>query len=143
MVATPGLLELPLIRLKFCRRLEESAIDALQHRVLLTAPPVGASNAHELEDRDLARMIHMPTAAQVREGSVRALGDVVVLDVLQQIELEGLVMPALFGFGTRNGRHLKGMVARDGRAHTLLEPGEILLRQRAGQAEVIVEASLD
>src|SRR5262249_27530642 len=138
-----GLFELLLIHFNFCRSLKECAIDPLQHRVLLTAPPVGASNAHELEGRDLARIIHVPTAAEVREGSVRALGDVAVLDVLQQIELEGLVMPALFGFATRNRRHLKGMVARDGRAHTVLEPGEILLRQRAGQAEVIVEASLD
>src|SRR5712691_3979678 len=90
MVTATGLLELLLIRFKFCLRLEEGAIDALQHRVLLTTPPVGASNAHELEGRDLARVVHVPTAAEVREGGMRALGDVAVLDVIEAVELGGL-----------------------------------------------------
>src|SRR5215470_17493013 len=122
MVAAPRLFELVLICLQLCLRLEQGAIDALQHRILLTAPPVGASDVHELEGRDLARIIHMPTAAQVREGSVGALSDVAVLDVLEKIELEGLVAPVPFGFGTRNRRHLEGMLALDGRTHALLKP---------------------
>src|SRR5437762_672146 len=107
MVTAPGLFELLLIRFKFCLRLEQGTIDALQHRVLLTTPPIGTSNAHELEDRDLARSIHVPTAAEVRKGGVCALGDVAILDVLEEVELEGLVVPALCGFGTRNRRHLE------------------------------------
>ena len=93
MVAAPGLLELLLIRLELFLRLEEGAIDALQHRVLLTAPPVGTSDAHELEGRDLARVVHVPTTAEVSEGGVRALGDVAVLDVLEEVEFEGLLAP--------------------------------------------------
>jgi hypothetical protein len=38
---------------------------------------------------------------------------------------------------------LKGVLALDGGAHALFEPGEILLCEWTGQAEVIVEASVD
>src|SRR5262249_28419399 len=143
MVAAPGLLELLFIRLELFLRLKEGAVDALQHRVFLTAPPVGASDAHELEDGDFARMVHVSTTTEVSEVSVRALGDVAVLDVLEEVEFERLPTPALFGFGTRNRRHVKGVLALDRGAHALFEPGEILLRERAGQAEVIVEARID
>ena len=51
--------------------------------------------------------------------------------------------PTVFGFGARNRRHLEGVLACDGGAHARLEPGEVVLRERAGQAEVIVEAGLD
>src|SRR5262249_18042657 len=143
MVAAPSLLELLFIRLELFLRLKEGAIDALQHGVLLAAPPVGASNAHEFEGGELTRMVHLPATAEVREVSMRALGDVAVLDVLEEVEFERLLTPALFGFGTRNRCHLKGVLAFDGGTHTLFEPGEILLHERAGQAEVIVEARID
>src|SRR5713226_2763060 len=140
MITAPGLLELLFIRLECFRRLKEGAVDALQHGVLLTAPPVSASDAHELKSRDLARMVHVSTAAEISEIGVRTLGDVAVLDVLEEVEFEGLLTPALFGFGTRDRRHLKGVLTLDGGAHALFEPGEILLRERTGQTEVIVEA---
>src|SRR5215510_14226888 len=143
MIAASGLLELLFIRLKLFLRLKEGAVDTLQHGVLLTAPPVSASDTHELEGRDLARMVHVSTTAEISEVGVRALGDVAVLDVLQEIEFEGLLTPALFGFGTRDRRHLKGVLALDGDTHALFKPGEILLRERARQAEVIVEAHID
>src|SRR5262245_54290976 len=143
MVAAPRLLEPLFIRLELFRRLKQGAVDALQHGVLLAAPPVSTSDAHELEGGDLARVVHVPTSAEVREVGVRALRDVAVLDVLQEVEFEGLPPPALFGFGTRNCRHLKGVLALDGGAHALFEPGEILLREWAGQAEVIVEARVN
>ncbi len=95
MVAAPGLLELLFIRLELFLRLKEGAVDALQHGVLLTAPPVGASDAHELEGGDLARMVHVSTTAEVSEVGVRALRDVAVLDVLEEVEFEGLLAPAL------------------------------------------------
>src|SRR6266567_8678294 len=143
MVAAPGLLELLFICFELFLRLKEGAIDTLQHGVLLAAPPVSAGDAHELEGGDLARMVHVSTTAEVSEVSVRALGDVAVLDVLEEIEFEGLLTPTLFGYGTRNRRHLKGVLAFDGGAHALFEPGEILLREWAGQAEIIVEARVD
>src|SRR5215475_1221388 len=132
MIAAPSLFELLFIRLELFLRLKEGAIDALQHWVLLAAPPVGTGNAHELEGRDLARMVHVTTTAEVREGGVRALGDIAVLNVLEEVEFERLLTPTLFGFGARDRRHLKGVLALDGGAHTLFEPGEILLRERAG-----------
>src|SRR5262245_58282151 len=143
MVATPGLLELLFICLQLLLRLKEGAVDTLQQGVLLTAPPVSASDAHELEGRDLARMVYMSTTAEVGEVGVCTLGDVAILDLLQEIEFEGLLAPALFGFSTCSRRHLKGVLALDGGVHTLFKPGEILLRQWARQAEVIVEARVD
>src|SRR5262245_38239301 len=143
MIAAPSLLELLFIRLEFFRGLKEGAVDALEHGILLTAPPVGTSNTHELERRDLARMVHVSPTAEVGEGSVRALRDVAILDVLQKVEFEGLLAPALLGFSTRDRRHLKGVLALDGGAHALFEPGEILLCEWTGQAEIIVEASVD
>src|SRR4029453_17226897 len=126
MVAASSLLELLFIRLELFLRLKEGAVDALQHRVLLTAPPVGASDAHELEGGDFTRMVHVSTTTEVSEGRVRALGEVAVLDVLEEVEFERLLTPAFFGFGTRNRRHVKGVLAFDGGTHTLFEPGEIL-----------------
>ena len=88
-------------------------------------------------------MVHVSTTAEVGEGSVRALRDVAVLDVLEEVKFEGLLTPALFGFGSRDRRHLKGVLALDGGAHALFKPGEILLCEWTGQAEIIVEASVD
>src|SRR5215471_5946244 len=143
MITAPRLLELLFIRLELFLRLKERTIDTLQHGVLLAAPPVGSGNTHELEGGDLARMVYVSTTAEVSEVGVRALGDVVVLNVLQEVEFEGLLAPALFGFGARDRRHLKGVLALDGGVHTLFEPGEILLRERAGQAEIIIKARVD
>src|SRR5262249_1159401 len=127
MIAAPRLLELLFIRLELVLRLKERAIDALQHGVLLTAPPVSTGDAHDLEGRELARMVHVSTTAEISEVGVRALGDVAVLDVLQEVEFEGLLTPTFFGFGSRDRRHLKSMLALDGGAHALFEPGEVLL----------------
>jgi hypothetical protein len=88
-------------------------------------------------------MVHVSTTTEISEGSVRALRDVAVLDVLQEVEFEGLLAPTLFSFSTRDCRHLKGVLTLDGGAHALLKPGEILLCQWAGQAEVIVKARVD
>src|SRR6516162_4765833 len=59
MITAPRLLELLFIRLELFLRLKERAVDTLQHGVLLTAPPVGSSNAHELEGGDLTRMVYV------------------------------------------------------------------------------------
>jgi hypothetical protein len=88
-------------------------------------------------------MVYVSTTAEVSEGGVRALRDITVLDILQEVKFKGLLAPALFGFGSRDRRHLKGVLVLDGGVHTLFEPGEVLLREWAGQAEVIVEASVD
>src|SRR5215510_9297182 len=125
MIAAPSLLELLFIPLELFLRLKEGAVDALEHGILLTAPPVGTGDAHELERRDLTRLVHVSTTAEISEVGVRALGDVAVLNVLKEVEFEGLLTPAFFGFGSRDCRHLKGVLALDGGAHALFEPGEI------------------
>src|SRR5262245_39635159 len=104
MIAAPGLLELLFIRPELFLRLKESTIDALQHGILLAAPPVGTSNAHELEGRDLTRMVHVSATAEISEGGVRALGDIAILNVLEEVKFERLLTPTLFGFGSRDRR---------------------------------------
>jgi hypothetical protein len=88
-------------------------------------------------------MVYVSTTAEISKVGVRALRDVTVFDVLQEVEFEGLLPPALCGFGTRNRRHVKGVLALDGSTHALFKPGEILLCEWAGQAKVIVEASVN
>src|SRR5262245_39694757 len=82
MVAAAGFLELVEVLVELFLGLEERAIDALEHRVLLAAPPVGAGDAHELEGRDLLRRVQVAAAAEVGEGAMGALRDPVVGDVL-------------------------------------------------------------
>src|SRR5215471_9008290 len=95
MITAPRLLELLFIRLERFLRLKEGTVDTLQHGVLLAAPPVGAGDAHELEGGDLARMVHVSTTAEVSEVGVRALRDVTVLNILEEVEFEGLLTPEL------------------------------------------------
>ena len=68
------------------------------------------------------------------------LCDGAVLDVRQQVELEGLVLPALLGLVAADGGHLEGEPPADRLAHAPPQPLQVLLRERARQPEVVVEA---
>ena len=82
----------------------------------------------------------MAAAAEVGELAVRALRDGAVLDVREEVELEGLVLPALLGLVAGDGGHLEGEPPADRLAHAPPQPLQVLLRERARQPEVVVEA---
>src|SRR5262249_6453877 len=62
-VTTFGLLQVFQVGVKFLLRGESRAVDALQHRVLLVAAPVGPGHGHKLEWTDLARIFDVRSAA--------------------------------------------------------------------------------
>ena len=139
-VALARLLELALVRIELVLRFEERPVHALELGVGLVTAPVGAGDAHQLERRNLAGVVHVAAAAEVGELAVGALRDGAVLDVREQVELEGLVAPALLRLGAGDGGHLEGQPPPDRLAHAPPQPGQVLLREGAGQAEVVVEA---
>ena len=129
-------------------------VDALEHRTLFVAPPVGAGRAEQLERADLAGARHMRTPAQVDERALpverrRRDGGPVALrgrdEVVDDLDLERLV--AFDHERTRFGRchlaQLERMVGGDARAHARLDHGQVVRRQRARQEQVVVEAVVD
>jgi hypothetical protein len=79
-VAALGLLEHFQVGVLRGARLPRGAVDPLQLRVLLTAPPVRAGVAHQLERRDLPGGGHVRAAAQVLPAQLARLGVHVVVD---------------------------------------------------------------
>ena len=71
-VALARLLKLALVLLKLLLCLEERSVDALELGVGLVAAPVGAGDAHELERRNLAGVVHVAATAEIGELAVRA-----------------------------------------------------------------------
>ena len=163
MVALAGLLELVQVCLEGLLRLPRGAVDALEHRLVLAAAPVGARGAQQLEGRDALGGRDVGTSAQVDPGLltfrahvavdgvdrllVRADGRVLIsaalADALDDLALVGLV-------GEQGERVLLGqLLADEGLAllHQLLHAGldalEVLGGEGALDVEVVVEAVLD
>ncbi len=157
-VALPGLFLLPQVLLELLGRLPGRAVDALQHRLLLIAAPVGAGDAQQLHAGgvDLPGALDVRPAAQVGEGAVAEDRDLRLLinhrPVLvlspgfqsgDQLELVRLVGEHAAGVVARECLALKGMVLVDDLAHTRLERLQVLRGQRARELEVVVEAVVD
>ncbi len=122
------------------------AVDALEHLVPVVAAPVGARDLHELEDLELAGGGDVGPAAQVDEVALAVEADVLVrrdgLDDLRLVlladrleELHGVV--ALPHLARDRDVALREL------AHALLDRREVLGREGALVAEVVVEAVLD
>ena len=154
MIAAFGFFAPAQVRVELFLGRPDSAVDALQHRPLLGAAPVGAGHGHELERPDLARAGNVRALAQVyeravlvggrgrqrRAGFFRARGQVV-----EDLDLEGLAAGVEEGTALAERDFLadEGVVRGDGRAHSRLYRREIVGRERARQQEVVVEAVLD
>ena len=92
--------------LRSAARCPGRAVDALEHRTLLVAPPVGAGDGEQLERLgiDLRGVRHVGPAAQVGEAVVRVRGDLFVRrKVVDQLELVGLVGKAPAGLARAKG----------------------------------------
>ena len=161
-VALLGLGEHLQVRLQRGVGLPRRAVDALQHRALLVAPPVGAGDLLQREVAEPRRRRDVRALAQVEElGRVAvdadraAGGDLAAvelvgrltggLDPLDDLELVRLVGEQAEGLV---GRHLgagEGLVGGDDLAHPGLDRPEVVVAERApaGQLEVVVEAVLD
>ena len=82
-----------LFQLFFC--VEEGSVDALEHRVMLVAAPVGAGNAHQLEIGDFACTLDVWPLAQVDEFALLIEAYLLVRNLVNQLEFVGLVLEAL------------------------------------------------
>lgn len=163
-VALLGLHEEVEVGLQLLLRRPRGAVDALEHRVLLAAAPVGGGVAHELERRDVAGGRQVRAAAQVGPADVAALRvDVVVdaqlaaahLDVRTVVrgrrgalEADELQLVRLVGellAGRLVGDHAAGelLAALLDLLHLLLDGLEVIGGEGLRDVEVVVEAVPD
>ncbi len=142
-VAAAGFFELAFVGFEFFGGFEEGAVDALELGVFFGAAPVGAGDGSEFEGADFSGVVDVAAFAEVGEVSVGALGDGAVLEVGKEVELEGLVLPALEGFLAGDLGHLEGEASGDALAHAVFEPLKVFGGEGAGEAEVVVEAGVD
>jgi hypothetical protein len=107
------------------------AVDALEHRVLLVAAPVGAGHGQELEVADLLGARRMAAAAQVGEGRVRVVRELLVLELLEELELVLLAaaLPILLGLLVGDFLALELVVALDDLEHLALDRLEVGFRE--------------
>jgi hypothetical protein len=148
-VPLPGLLDAPQMPIQLLLRLPGRAVDALQHRPRLVAPPVGARGVEQLEGAEILRRREVASPAQVLEASVPVERDRRPLrfgQVLDDLDLEGLALAleALYRLITRQVcRVLEGQVGGLLLAHLCLDLLEVGRRQWSRKVEVVVEAILD
>ena len=161
MVAPLGLGDALLVGLELLLGGPRRAVDALQHRVLLAAAPVGGGRAGQGEAvADQLGGGQVRAAAQVGPGDLAAAANVVVhrepavadLDARALGRLAGIRLQAdeleLVGLGGLLGAGVviadlpahEGLALADDPPHLLLEGLEVLGGERLGDVEVVVEA---
>src|SRR5262249_20410006 len=88
------------------------AVDALEHRVLLVAPPVGGGRREELEVLDLARGGDVRAATEIDEIPLLVQGDGGGIDAADDLHLERLaaLLEEADGLLARQLRALEGRV---------------------------------
>ena len=137
--------------------LPRGAVDPLEHRAVLVAPPVGTCHPHELERAEPAGGGHVGAAAQVDEAlpgsaplrydaDLAAAGALVGLDALDDLHLVGLV-----GETARDPRRVESSSRTKGWSSSTIARMRASMRPRssvgergpAGEVEVVVEAVLD
>ena len=141
MVTLLGLLDAVEVLVEGILRLEGRPVDALEHRAVLVAAPVGARHAQQLERRNPPRRVHVRPGTQVLELPVPVRGDLLVFgDLLDDLHLQRLRGVHALGLVPRVLVVLERVVLLDHPPHTLLDAGQVLLGERLFHHEVIVEA---
>ena len=142
-VALARLLEPRQVALEVLLRIERRAVDPRQLRVALVAAPVRAGEAGQLQRLDRLRVLEVRAAAEVGEVALRVERDRPV----GRVELDLVGLPLL-------GEDAAGLLGVDLLARPLAALGEllldlgldllqVLLADRLGELEVVVEAVLD
>ena len=141
MIALLRLLQPRKMRVQLLLRGEQRAVDPLQLRARLVAPPVRARHIGQPKRTDLPRRLHMPAAAQIRELRVRAEADCLRIgaELLDQLQLVGLIREALPRILKIRLAPDEAVVALHLLAHPALDLLQIIGRQRARQVEIVVE----
>ena len=119
------------------------AVDALQHRPALVAPPVGAGHGLEFERADLGRRVDVRSPAEIEKFALLVGRDLVVRRQLaDDLDLVGVVCEDLERFVAGDDRADERLGRLAVRAHALLDGGEIVGRERPRELHVVVEAVL-
>ena len=158
-IAPLGLLELVQVRIERGLRLPRRAVDALEHRALLVAPPVRARHPHQLERAESPGGRHVRPPAEVDERAVavarvavdgdhRALPDLrgdLRVDPLDDLDLVRLVGKQAEALVAGNLLADERLVGGDDLAHADFDVPQVVLGEvpAVGQLEVVVEAVLD
>ena len=146
MVALLGLLDAGEVRVEVLLPRPRGPVDALEHLVARVAAPVGAGELGQLEHLEAAGRRDVRAAAQVDEGALAVERDVLVRrDRRDDLGLVVLAhaLEELHGLVARHQRAHDRLVLPRELDHPLLDRGEVLGRERALVAEVVVEAVLD
>ena len=123
---------------------EGGAVDALKHLVLLAAAPVRAGDAGQLHGLHLAGGGQMRARAQVGEIALTVEGNRRVLgQIVDQLDLVRLVLHQFQRFRTGQLKALQTLVLLDDAGHFLFDGGQILVCERGGDVEIVVEAVVD
>ncbi len=144
-VALLRLLQPPEVPVELLLREPRRAIDPLEHRVLLVAAPVRPRRGQQLEEPDLAGGADVRATAEVDEVPLRVQRHRGGVEALEDLDLEALAALPEERDGLR-ARHLPALEPQVGlgdRAHLVLDPREVLRRERLRFEEVVVEAVLD
>src|SRR5499425_378129 len=145
MIALLRLFDAPEVLLQLVLAEPRRAVDALEHRVLLVATPVGGGRREELEVLDLARGGDVRPAAEIDEVPLLVQGDGGRIDAADDLHLERLaaLLEEADGLLARQLRALEGRVGLGELTHARLDSLEVLRREGRGLGEVVVEAVLD
>src|SRR5215471_1204678 len=145
MIALLRLLDAPKVLRELVLAEPGRPVDALEHRVLLVAAPVGSGRREKLEVLDLTRGADVRPAAEVDEVALLVEGDGGRVDAADDLHLErlALLLEEADGFLASELRALEGGVGLGQLAHPRFDPLEVLRREGLGLGEVVVEAVLD
>ena len=146
-VAPLGLLDEDeiLLHLLGCRK--SRPVDALEHLVVLVAPPVGAGHVEQLEGLDLSRCGDVRAPAQIGEITLRVQAHRFHIggQVVDQLHLVGfaLFLEELHRFFAADLAAREGFVLGGDLGHALLDLLQILGREGRLVIEIVVEPVLD
>ena len=140
-VARARLLEPLEVRVEVGLRVERGAVDPRQLRVLLVAAPVRAGEARQLHRLDRRRVLEVRAAAEIgelalrveRDRALRLVGELDLVRLRLRLEARDRLVA-----GELLARPLAPL--RDLAADLVLDRLEVVLGDRLGELEVVVEA---
>ena len=141
-VACPRELDPLEVRVEIRLRVEGGAVDARELPVRRVAAPVRAGEAGQLQRLDRLRILQVRAAAEIGELALRIERDV-ALGGVDELDLVRVVGEELARFVARDLTALPAAAFLQLTPDLLLDPLEILLPDRLGEVEVVVEAVLD
>ena len=148
-IALGGLFQHMQVLFQVIAVLEGHAIDALQHRVLAVAAPIGTRHIHQLErvTGHLAGMLEMRTTAQILPIPVpiHADGLAIIGDRMHQLDLVGFARFLIMGdgVGARPDLSAHNIAGIDDLFHLFLDRTQIFGCERLGAVKVIIPTVFD